>query len=92
MSRVLYRLALREVSLFSTCPENTLKTRAVPDSLSYRLRGADTRLRLLPPVSVFRSSSECSENKNHSEFPLLQTVGKLGGVCCAVIGGNMLEM
>ena len=45
--------------------------------MDYRLRGAETLFRHLPPVSVFRPSAECSENKNHSEFPLLQTVGKL---------------
>ncbi len=39
MSRVLYRLAQREVSLFSIYPENTLKTRAIQRYIPYRLRG-----------------------------------------------------
>ena len=40
----------------------------------YRLRGADTLFRLLPPVSVYRFIEELSESKSSTGFSLLQTV------------------
>ena len=41
----------------------------------YRLRGADTLFRLLPPVSVYRFTEELSESKSGIGFSLLQTAG-----------------
>ena len=41
----------------------------------YRLRGADTLFRLLPPVSVYRFIEELSESKSGIGFSLLQTAG-----------------
>ena len=75
VSRVLYRLALREVSLFSTCPENTLKTRTIQRYNSYRLRGIPHYFPLTHLVSVYRSFAEYSENKRGIRFSLLQTAG-----------------
>ena len=53
----------------------TLKQMPLNRSADYRLRGADTLFRHLPPVSVPCSSAEHSENKSHTGFPLLQTAG-----------------
>jgi len=44
-------------------------------SADYRLRGADTLFRHLPPVSVSHSFAEHPENKNYTGFSLLQTAG-----------------
>ena len=52
-----------------------LKNTPLNRSADYRLRGADTLFRHLPPVSVFRTSAYHSENKSHTGFPLLQTAG-----------------
>lgn len=62
-------------SLFPINPTNTLKTRILQRYASYRLRGILPYFPPTPPVSVFRTSAEHSENKSHTGFPLLQTAG-----------------
>lgn len=62
------------------------------ENADYRLRGADTLFLHFPSVSVFRPSAEYSENKNHTEFSSPTDCRKIGGVCCAEIGVNVLEM
>ncbi len=53
-----YRLVLREVSLFSTYPENTLKTRTIQRYNSYRLRGIPHYFPLTPPLCLFTALSQ----------------------------------
>lgn len=62
-------------SLFPINPTNTLKTRILQRYASYRLRGYSTLFSTYPPVSVFQTSAEHSENKSYTGFPLLQTAG-----------------
>lgn len=52
-----------------------LRHKSLSRSADYRLRGADTLFRHLPPVSVFRTSAYHFENKSHTGFPPLQTAG-----------------